>query len=203
MSGFSRHRNSAGFSLQVLTIPSFVLQYPVFLTMKIIDVLHMAGFYLFALMTVISAFIVVLSRNILRSVFALLFTLFGIAGLFLFLRADFLAATQVLIYVGGVLVLFLFGIMLTQKMVEADVRSGKIQFLPSLVAMGILFTFFLFLIFQTPWQVKGPAHFEQTTRQIGTLLMTNWLLPFEIASILLLAALVGAVSIARTKRTPE
>jgi NADH:ubiquinone oxidoreductase subunit 6 (subunit J) len=171
--------------------------------MKIIDVLHLAGFYLFALMTVVSAFIVVLSRNILRSVFALLFTLFGIAGLFLFLRADFLAATQVLIYVGGVLVLFLFGIMLTQRMVEGDVRSGKIQFTPSLVAMGILFTFLLFLIFQTPWEVKGPANFEQTTRQIGTLLMTNWLLPFEIASILLLAALVGAVSIARTKRTSE
>src|SRR5215470_14149155 len=107
--------------------------------MNFMNLLHAAGFYLFAMMTLISAFIVVLSRNIQRSVFALLFTLFGIAGLFLFLHADFLAATQVLIYVGGVLVLLLFGIMLTQKMVEADLRSGKIQFIPTLIAMGILF----------------------------------------------------------------
>jgi NADH-quinone oxidoreductase subunit J len=177
--------------------------------MQITNILHIAGFYLFALMTVVSAFIVVLSRNILRSVFALLFTLFGIAGLYLFLHADFLAATQVLIYVGGVLVLLLFGIMLTQKMVEADVRTGKIQFTPTLVAMGILFVFLLFLIFQTPWNTQGTANFDQnqfgsgTTSGIGTLLMTEWLLPFEVASILLLAALIGAVSIARTRRTTE
>jgi len=177
--------------------------------MNLIDSLHTAGFYMIALLTVSSACVVVLSKNILRSVFALLFTLFGIAGLFLYLHADFLAATQVLIYVGGVLVLLLFGIMLTQKMVEADVRSGQIQFAPTLVAMGILFIFLLFMIFQTPWDVKGIADFEQnqfgtgTTSAIGTLLMTEWLLPFEIASILLLAALVGAVSIARTRRPIE
>jgi NADH-quinone oxidoreductase subunit J len=177
--------------------------------MNIQDVLHTAGFYLFALMTIGSAFIVVLSRNILRAVFALLVTLFGIAGLYLFLHADFLAATQVLIYVGGVLILLLFGIMLTQKMVEVDIRSGKIQFTPTLVAMGILFVFLLFLIFQTPWDLKGAADFEKTpfgtgtTAGIGTLLMTEWLLPFEIASILLLAALIGAVSIARTRRPSE
>ena len=179
--------------------------------MQITDLLHTIGFYLFALMTVGSALIVVLSKNILRSVFALLFTLFGIAGLFLFLHADFLAATQVLIYVGGVLVLLLFGIMLTQKMVEADVRVGKIQFIPTLIAMGILFTFLLFLIFQTPWNQPATTSVtpEQapfgtgTTAGIGHLLMTEWLLPFEIASILLLAALVGAVSIARPRRTTE
>jgi NADH-quinone oxidoreductase subunit J len=174
--------------------------------MNFIDLLHTAGFYLIALIVVISAVVVVISKNILRSVFALLFTLFGIAGLFLFLHADFLAATQVLIYVGGVLVLLLFGIMLTQKMVEADVRSGKIQFLPTVIAMGILFVFLAFVIFQTPWTVKGAPVPDQTqfgtgtTAGIGILLMTEWLLPFEIASVLLLAALVGAVSIARVRR---
>lgn len=176
--------------------------------MQLTDVLYTAGFYFFALMTIGSALIVVLSKNVLRSVFALLFTLFGIAGLFLFLHADFLAATQVLIYVGGVLVLLLFGIMLTQKMVEADVRTGKIQFVPTLIAMVILFAFLLFVIFQTPWNpVTSAAEQTQfgtgTTAGIGNLLMTEWLLPFEIASILLLAALIGAVSIARTKRTTE
>ncbi len=173
--------------------------------MDIATILHTAGFYFFALLTVVSAAIVVFNKSILRSVFALLFTLFGIAGLFLFLHADFLAATQVLIYVGGVIVLLLFGIMLTQKVVEADIRTGKIQFTPTLIAMGILFIFLLFLIFQTPWSTGGEhAQFGNgTTAAIGTLLMTEWLLPFEISSILLLAALVGAVSIARARRTNE
>ena len=169
--------------------------------MHLNEILSIAGFYLFALITVISAFVVVFIKNILRAVFALLFTLFGVAGLYLFLHADFLAATQVLIYVGGVLVLLLFGIMLTQKMVEVDIRSGRIQFAPSLVGMAILFLFLLFLIFQTPWHVQGAATFQiDTTSGIGTLLMTEWLLPFEVASILLLAALVGAVSIARARK---
>jgi NADH-quinone oxidoreductase subunit J len=169
--------------------------------MEITQILHVAGFYLFALLTVIAGFFVTFAKNIMRAVFSLMFTLFGIAGLFLFLHADFLAATQVLIYVGGVLVLLLFGIMLTQRMVEADIRTGRIQFIPAVIAMLILFGFLAYLIFETPWKIKQPAAFQETTSQIGTLLMTEWLLPFEVASILLLAALVGAVSIARAKRT--
>ena len=168
--------------------------------MQITEVLSTAGFYLFALITVVSACFVVFLKNIMRAVFSLLFTFFGVAGLFLFLHADFLAATQVLIYVGGVLVLLLFGIMLTQKMVEGDLRTGRIQFVPAIVAMAILMGFLLFLIFKTPWHVLPPANFEHSTAGIGVLLMTEWLLPFEVASILLLAALVGAVSIARVKR---
>jgi NADH-quinone oxidoreductase subunit J len=169
--------------------------------MEITQILYVAGFYLFALLTVISAFFVTFAKNIMRAVFSLMFTLFGIAGLFLFLHADFLAATQVLIYVGGVLVLLLFGIMLTQRMVEADIRTGRIQFLPAMFAMAILFGFLLYLIFETPWKIQAPANFQDSTSGIGTLLMTEWLLPFEVASILLLAALVGAVSIARARRT--
>ena len=168
--------------------------------MKITQLLPIAGFYLFALITVVSAVLVVFLKNILRAAFALLFTLFGTAGLYLTLHADFLAATQVLIYVGGVLVLLLFGIMLTQQLVEADIRTGRIQFAPSILAIVILFGFLLFVVFRAPWQVHGSADFPQTTATIGTLLMTEWLLPSEISSILLLAALVGAISIARGKR---
>jgi NADH-quinone oxidoreductase subunit J len=171
--------------------------------MEVSEVLRTAGFYLFALITIISAFFVVFLENIMRAVFSLLFTLFGVAGLFLFLHADFLAATQVLIYVGGVLVLLLFGIMLTQRMVEGDIRTGRIQFIPTMIAIGILFSLLMFVIFQTPWNIQGPANFQETTSEIGTLLMTEWILPFEVASILLLAALIGAVSIARVRRPQE
>jgi NADH:ubiquinone oxidoreductase subunit 6 (subunit J) len=168
--------------------------------MKINQVLPIAGFYLFALITVVSAFLVVFLKNILRAAFALLFTLFGTAGLYLTLHADFLAATQVLIYVGGVLVLLLFGIMLTQRLVDVDIRTGRVQFVPSIFALVLLFGFILFVVFRSPWNAQGAANFPETTATIGTLLMTEWLLPFEVSSILLLAALVGAVSIARGKR---
>ncbi len=167
------------------------------------QILPIAGFYLFALLTVISAFVVVFARSIMRAVFALMFTLFGVAGLYISLHADFLAATQVLIYVGGVLVILIFGIMLTQRLVDADIRSGRIQFFPTLLALGIVFLFLLLVIFNTPWDIQGPASFQSSTFDIGTLLMTEWLLPFEVASILLLAALIGAVGIARTRRAGE
>ena len=164
------------------------------------QILPLIGFYVFALLTVGSAFVVVFARSIMRAVFALMFTLFGVAGLYISLHADFLAATQVLIYVGGVLVILIFGIMLTQRLVDADLRSGRIQFAPTMIALSILFVFLLFVVFSTPWKVQGAAQFENTTLNIGTLLMTEWLLPFEVASILLLAALIGAVGIARTRK---
>lgn len=164
------------------------------------QILPLIGFYVFAILTVGSAFVVVFAKSIMRAVFALMFTLFGVAGLYISLHADFLAATQVLIYVGGVLVILIFGIMLTQRLVDADLRSGRIQFAPTMIALSILFVFLLFVVFNTPWNVQGPAQFENTTLNIGTLLMTEWLLPFEVASILLLAALIGAVGIARTRR---
>lgn len=169
--------------------------------MQLTEVLSIVGFYVFALITVVSACMVAFLKNIMRAVFSLLFTFFGVAGLFLFLHADFLAATQVLIYVGGVLVLLLFGIMLTQRMVESDVRTGTIQFVPAVIGVAVMMLFLGFLIFKTPWRVQPPADFQSTTAGIGTLLMTEWLLPFEVASILLLAALVGAVSVARVSRT--
>lgn len=169
--------------------------------MQLTEILSIAGFYAFALITVVSACIVVFSKNIMRAVFSLLFTFFGVAGLFLYLHADFLAVTQVLIYVGGVLVLLLFGIMLTQRMVEGDVRTGRVQFLPAMIAIALLMGFLMVVIFKTPWQIQPPANFQNTTAGIGVLLMTEWLLPFEVASILLLAALVGAVSIARVRGT--
>ena len=87
-------------------------------------------FYIFAAVTVGSAAVVVLARSLIYSAFALLFTFFGVAGLYVLLGADFLAATQLLVYVGGILVLLLFGVMLTHKLYDLDLRSEVTQFLP-------------------------------------------------------------------------
>src|SRR5258708_12474101 len=89
-----------------------------------------AVFWLFALITVGSAAVVVLARSLIYSAFALLFTFFGVAGLYVLLGADFLAASQLLIYVGGILVLLLFGVQLTHKLYDPPLKRGGTQFLP-------------------------------------------------------------------------
>src|SRR5258708_40188886 len=96
-------------------------------------------FWLFALITVGSAAVVGLARSLIYSAFALLFTFFGVAGLYVLLGADFLAATQLLIYVGGILVLLLFGVMLTHKLYDLNLKTAATQFLPAAIICGGLF----------------------------------------------------------------
>ena len=160
-----------------------------------------AVFYALATITVGSAAVVVLARSIIYSAFALLFTLVGVAGLYLMLGADFLAATQLLIYVGGILVLLLFGVMLTHKLYDLDLRSEVTQFLPgAIIAIG-LFAVLAFTAWRTDWAGGGGRAPAATTREIGQLFMGRYLLPFEAASILLLVALMGAAMIVRRKRS--
>src|ERR671930_500926 len=109
-----------------------------------------AVFYVFATLTVGSAAVVVFSRSLIYSAFALLFTFFGVAALYVFLGADFLAATQLVIYVGGILILLLFGVMLTHKLYDLDLRSEVTQFLP-----GLIVAFGLFLVLTlTAWRTR-------------------------------------------------
>jgi NADH-quinone oxidoreductase subunit J len=162
---------------------------------------HAVVFYIFAAITIGSAAIVVLARSLIYSAFALLFTFFGVAGLYVLLGADFLAATQLLIYVGGILVLLLFGVMLTHKLYDLDLRSEVTQFLPGVfIAVG-LFVVLTVTALRTRWAVGTGRPPAATTAEIGQLFMGPYLLPFEAASILLLVALIGAAMIVR--RRPE
>jgi NADH-quinone oxidoreductase subunit J len=167
-------------------------------------------FYIFATVTVGSAAVVVLARSLIYSAFALLFTFFGVAGLYVLLGADFLAATQLLVYVGGILVLLLFGVMLTHKLYNLELRSEVSQFGPGLVAafglfavlawpFGVPFHFYG-LAFRTQWPANAGRALAPTTQDIGTLFMGRYLLPFEAASILLLVALIGAAMIVRRRK---
>ncbi len=156
-------------------------------------------FYFFAALTIASAAIVVFARSLIRSAFALLFTFFGVAALYAFLGADFLAATQMVIYVGGILVLLLFGVMLTHKLYDLNLKTETYQFFPALLAVvaffGVLVTFML----RTRWHISGQVPAAPTTAVIGDLLMKDYILPFEVASILLLIALIGAAMIVRRR----
>ncbi len=154
-------------------------------------------FYLLAFLTLGSAAIMVFSKNVIYSAVGLLFTFFGVAGIYVLLAADFVAVVQVLVYVGGILILLLFGVMLSNKITNIEITTETLHFLPaSLVVIGIFVVLYRVFI-TTDWNPVGSYNFDPTTHEIGTLLMTDYLIPFEIASILLLGALIGAAYIAR------
>jgi NADH-quinone oxidoreductase subunit J len=157
-------------------------------------------FYFFAFVTVASAGVVVFSRNIVYSAFALLFTFFGVAGIYVLLNADFLAITQLLIYVGGILVLILFGVMLTTNTVSVDIKAKSINTLPAVSVVAALAGLLAGMIWTSDWFMSKNMNelAEQTTsKEIGSALITTHLLPFEVASVVLLVAIVGAAMMAR------
>lgn len=158
-------------------------------------------FYLFATVTVVSAAVVVFSRSLIYSAFALLFTFFGVAALYVLLGADFLAATQLVIYVGGILVLLLFGVMLTHKLYDLNLKTGSYQFFPGLLIMGTVFLTLYGAISRTTWYSAGERPMAPTTAEIGTMFMTDYILPFEVASVLLLLALIGAAMLVRRRKS--
>ena len=154
-------------------------------------------FYLFAIVTILSAYFVVTVRNIVYSAFCLLFTLFGIAGLYALLGADFIAIVQLIVYVGGILILIIFGVMLTNKITNVQIKTGVFQILPATVGVGIFGGFLLAVLLNTNWVNLDIKTSPPTTFQLGTLLMNEWILVFELLGIVLLIALLGAASIAR------
>ncbi len=161
-------------------------------------------FYCFALVTLVSAGIVVFSRNIVYSAFSLLFTFFGVAGIYVLLSADFLAVVQLLIYVGGILVLIIFGVMLTQNAVSVDIKTSTMQKLPASILAAMLAGSLCGIFYVTDWTViAGASETNTATYGLGEMFMTSYLLPFEVASVVLLVALVGAALIARREREDE
>lgn len=157
-------------------------------------------FYAFAAVTIISAIGVVFSRSIVYAAFALLFTFFGVAAIYVLLAADFIAITQILLYVGGILVLIIFGVMLTSKAYSVEVKRGVLQVVPAVIIVGAIAGTLIGVFTTTPWPLSNLAPYEETARPIGVLLMTQFVLPFELASVLLLVALLGAVIIARREK---
>jgi NADH-quinone oxidoreductase subunit J len=154
-------------------------------------------FYVLAAVTVAGAAGVALSRNILYSAMGLLMALLGAGSLYVFLSADFVAVTQLLIYIGGVLVLILFAVMLTNRITEVNVSNSSFGLFGGALLFVSVAPVLLAVVALTPWAVTTPSALAPTTAAIGNGFLTKWLLPFEVASLVLLATLVGAVVIAR------
>jgi NADH-quinone oxidoreductase subunit J len=154
-------------------------------------------FYLVAIITIGSAFMVAFSRNIIYSAFSLLGTFAGVAGLYVFLGADFVAAVQLLIYVGGILVLILFAVMLTHRITDVEVTNRAAGRIPALIITGVLIYLLIDTVRETPWAKAKEIIYQPTTAKIGDLFLESYLLPFELASLVLLAAMIGAVVLSR------
>tara|TARA_Y100001970_G_C13869832_1_gene668456 strand:- start:15 stop:503 length:489 start_codon:yes stop_codon:yes gene_type:complete len=154
-------------------------------------------FLFISILVIASAVNVVISSQLIYSAVSLLFTLFGVAGLYVFLYADFMAATQVIIYVGGILVLIIFGVMLTNKIDTPNIVSSGSNQVIGFFAASFLFLIQLAVIVKTDWKQGEIQQAESTVNIIGSMLLWDYFLAFEVVSVLLLAALIGAAFLSR------
>jgi len=154
-------------------------------------------FYFLAFLIVASALAVVSLKNIFHCALFLILGLFSVAGIFVMLNAEFLAVVQVLIYVGAVAVLMIFAVMLTSRLAGREVQMSNEQtfigaFMALVMVFGLVWSFS-----NTYFHLSDQQPVPHSTLQIGKLLMNEYVLPFEIVSVLLLAALIGAILLAR------
>ena len=167
--------------------------------MSIATTTELICFLVLSAVVVIGALGVVLLSNIVYSAFLLGGVFMAVAGLYLLLNASFVAAAQVLVYVGAINVLILFAIMLVNKREDLKAIAG-LQLRRAVsggVCLGLL-ALLVRVVVTTPWALPGPAAVgEEATARIGEHLFTDYLLPFEVASVLLLMAMIGAIVLAR------
>jgi len=164
------------------------------------SVLSEASFYVLAVLVCVFAFLVVTSRNVFHSAVYLALALIGVAGIYLYLNAEFLAVVQVLIYVGAVVTLFIFAIMLTARIHDQAIRQTNEQVLVSAVVTLALLYLLINIVENLPSRTGGPGTKTLAIGRLGELLMKDYALPFEVISLVLLAALVGAIVIGKEKR---
>ena len=160
----------------------------------------------------ISAFILgcgllsVTTRKIFRSAIWLLFSLIGVAGLYFWLQVEFLAAVQIVLYVGGIVVLIIFSVFLTQQSGKEMAKPSLKRMIAALLAVFFGFAFTYFLIYKNDFKA-GDGNFDMDVTRIGTQMLSTgengFALPFEVVSILLLAAMIGCIVIAMKKKPEE
>lgn len=158
-----------------------------------------AAFWIMAIVGVIAALGVVFLRNVFRAALSLVVCFITVAGLYITLSADFLAAVQILVYVGAISVLIILAIMMTRD-VQRGSPSNKMRF-PVLVVAAVLLGIMIYTVTSTPWAISPEAPLTPTTVPLAQSLFSEsgFILPVEIAAMLLLAAILGAIIIAREK----
>lgn len=159
-------------------------------------------FYFCAATVVVSALTVVCSRNIVRTAISLLFTLLGVAGLYLCLNAEFLAAVQLVVYAGGTLILIVFGVMLTGTSTVQRYSPRRLEVVVASAIGLLLLAALLTAITRSPLAGNGPAVAgrQYAVGKLGEALLGDYLVPFEVISVLLLAVMIGAAYLAKARQ---
>jgi len=155
------------------------------------------AFWIFTVLSVGSALTIVAARNLVHAVLALILSFIGVAGLFLTLSADFVAVAQVLIYAGAIGVLTIFAIMLTPRAGRENANSA--MFWPAAILAVLVFGIITVAAITTAWPVAVRGGFETTAAGIGSAVLSRYALPFEIVSVVLLAALIGSIVLVRSE----
>ena len=155
-----------------------------------------AAFYAVALATLAGGWFAVSARNLFRAALGLALALFGVALLYLFLQAEFLAVVQLLVYVGAILTLLIFGVMMTARIADPRARRWNRQGGSVLLLISAVGLWLIWVMLTTPWGAV-PAAAPVSLAALGRTILTGYLLPFELLSLLLLGALVGAIVVAR------
>lgn len=162
-------------------------------------------FWSLAFVTLGSALSVVFLTNIVHSALALIMSFIGVAGIYLTLNADFLAAVQILVYAGAVSILIVFGIMLITRgdgMMSQTNTFGKYKYTAGIVVAS-LFCVISYFIIGTPWQIDNTRIADTSINKIAQVLLGEYVIPFELAAILLTVSMVGAIVIAREVKSPK
>lgn len=163
------------------------------------DVAQGIAFYGLAGITVIAALLVVSLRNIFHAVLALVVSFAGVSGLYITLSAGFLAAVQILIYLGAIAVLTLFAVFMTRNAMSQGNPPGRLQG-PALIAAALVFVTMAYVFLRTNWESgEGTGAGPEV---LAAALFTTYALPFELASVLLLIAMIGAIALAREPGPP-
>jgi len=158
-----------------------------------------AAFWTMAVVAVVAALGVVFLRNVFRAALSLVLCFITVAGLYITLSADFLAAVQILVYVGAISVLIILAIMMTRE-VQQGSPSNKMK-IPAFVVAAVFLAVLIYAMINTSWQIAGEAPLTPTTAPLALKLFSEsgFILPVEIAAMLLLAAILGAIVLAREK----
>ncbi len=157
------------------------------------------AFWILAIVSIVGALGVVLLRNVFRAALSLILCFLSVAGLYVTLSADFLAAVQILVYVGAISVLIILAIMLTRE-VQQGSPSNRLKF-PAFIVAIVFLGILIFTVISTPWQISGKEPLVPTTAALAIRLFGEggFVLAVEIAAVLLLSAIIGAIVIAREK----
>ncbi len=164
-------------------------------------------FYLISAFILTTGILAVTSRKIFRSAIWLLFSLIGIAALYFWLQLEFIAAVQIIVYVGGIVVLIIFSIFLTQKSGDEMPKPTKARIFFSVLSVTFGFALTALLIYQNNFAISNANTFDASVKNIGMQMLSTqeygFILPFEVVSVLLLAAMIGCIVIAMKSKSEQ